>query len=181
MLLGVRFLGYKVQSNGRVKCDYRGNPIGDPNPQINLECSVKGCGHDVLVYLWLCVPCCKIVCLRHVQQHSERKRQDGRSTHIVFLSCNDTHIFCLKCNQFLYPREVSLNTSQEQEHFLTDFAFHWLQIFGRTRLVCMCMCTCVCKYITHCSCNENIMHTYIIHIHTSFTHAHTSGGVISQR
>lgn len=82
--------------------------------------------------LWLCMHCGKVFCLTanvrasHVLEHMS----NGKCS--LFLQCQDSHIFCVPCGVYLYPRELSGTSVYEKR--LTRSVEHWLQILGRSRL-----------------------------------------------
>ncbi|GAB5368309.1 hypothetical protein AAMO2058_001308400 [Amorphochlora amoebiformis] len=82
--------------------------------------------------LWLCMHCGKMACLdstkgkKHVFDHYKE------TGHSVWIQCHDSHIFCIPCQKFLYPRELSGSSAYERA--LDDIVYQWLLTLGRVRV-----------------------------------------------
>ena len=122
--------------------------VEEVTPHIKCET----CGTDERV--WACLECASLHCLdlrkhaiphlfAHLQEQqataprSALERFLGSNTETqhkctLMLNCQDVHIFCMSCQSYVYPRELSFDNAAEDA--LNPVAEGWLQVLGLTRL-----------------------------------------------
>jgi len=89
---------------------------------------------------WFCMDCGLMACLSPDKGDTEAKRPSRRhvldhyakTKHTLWIQCHDSHVFCIACQSYVYPRELSGNSRAER--FLDDIVYQWLLTLGRVRI-----------------------------------------------
>lgn len=81
--------------------------------------------------LWLCMTCGEMACLGpgrsdHVLAHAQT------SNHPLWIQCHDSHVFCVACERYVYPRELAGTSAYDRA--LDGIVYQWLLNLGRVRL-----------------------------------------------
>uniref|UniRef100_A0A6V3KVY6 ubiquitinyl hydrolase 1 n=1 Tax=Lotharella globosa TaxID=91324 RepID=A0A6V3KVY6_9EUKA len=85
--------------------------------------------------LWLCMHCGFMGCLNSSKQHVFGHFK--KTGHAVWIQCHDSHVFCIPCLKYVYPRELS--GSNRYEQLLDNIVYQWLLTLGRVRIWWRCL------------------------------------------
>mmetsp|Transcript_27065 Transcript_27065/g.65787 ORF Transcript_27065/g.65787 Transcript_27065/m.65787 type:complete len:622 (-) Transcript_27065:120-1985(-) len=80
--------------------------------------------------IWMCMQCGEMACLGNDQQHVFQHY--AKTGHPLWIQCHDSHVFCIPCQLYVYPRELSM--SSHYERILDDIVYQWLLTLGRVRV-----------------------------------------------
>jgi len=103
--------------------------LGDRIPAC-AQCCV--CESNVEVDLYICTSCCAIWCTHgdpcHIYSHTQ---STGRKCSGIVINCADSHVYCMFCDDWLYPRELRRDGEEcRRSQMLVE---NWLQRYGRIR------------------------------------------------
>mmetsp|Transcript_20470 Transcript_20470/g.33023 ORF Transcript_20470/g.33023 Transcript_20470/m.33023 type:complete len:294 (+) Transcript_20470:22-903(+) len=81
---------------------------------------------------WMCMECGFMACLSPYDKKQHLLAHYHKTKHPLWIQCHDSHVFCVTCQLYVYPRELS--GSSRYERILDDVVYQWLLTLGRVRL-----------------------------------------------
>eukprot|EP00466_Bigelowiella_natans_P018517 jgi/Bigna1/80996/fgenesh1_pg.76_\ len=79
---------------------------------------------------WMCMECGFMACLSPYDKKQHLLAHYHKTKHPLWIQCHDSHVFCVTCQLYVYPRELS--GSSRYERILDDVVYQWLLTLGRS-------------------------------------------------